>query len=140
MKEKSFRGLVYFGLIAACLLLYGGTLSYPFVFDDHIYLLENPLVVDAHSFSFPAHFTQFANSPAKLGVDPDLSVNFILRPFSYLTYYLNYAASGWKPNGFRAVNIVLHLLNSLLVFEVLWLLARRAGAERDSWTTSARFI
>src|SRR5687767_5662879 len=81
-------------LLVIGVLLYSYTLPYPFIFDDEIYLVANPLVTDARSFIFMGDFHTFANYSKKLGLDPDLSTNFILRPVTYLTFHLNYLLGG----------------------------------------------
>jgi tetratricopeptide (TPR) repeat protein len=113
-------------LIGIGVLLYGYTLPFPFIFDDHIYLLNNPLVQDSHSFGYLADFHTFANRAKRLGLDPDLSTNFILRPFAYLTFHLNYLAGGWSPPGFRVVNIAIHCANAVLLYALLLRLLHQA--------------
>lgn len=121
-------------------MLYGYTLSFPFVFDDHIYLVDNPLVKDARSFAFMRDFSTFATASKNMGLDPDLSTNFILRPVSYLTFHLNYAADGMRPRGYRAVNIAIHCLNAVLLFQVLFYLLRTSPKRGNLTEFSAGFI
>ena len=59
MNLRRFPSLAVAAILAAGLLLYGRTLPFPFVFDDHIYLVGNPLMKDLHSFAFPADFAAF---------------------------------------------------------------------------------
>jgi Flp pilus assembly protein TadD len=106
-------------LVLIGLALYGYTLPFPFVFDDHIYLVNNPLATDARSFRYPFEFHDFANRATSLGLQVDLSTNFILRPFAYLTFYLNYLAGGLQPPGFRAVNILIHCANAVLLLALV---------------------
>jgi Tfp pilus assembly protein PilF len=129
--------LLALGLILGLgLLLYGHTLPFPFVFDDHIYLVGNPLMKDASSFYYQGDFTKFASLSRKLGLDPDLSTNFILRPVTYLTFYLNYVLDGMRPHGYRAVNIVIHLANAFLLFLLLARVLRTSakGGARSSFS------
>jgi protein O-mannosyl-transferase len=53
------------------------------------------------------------------------------RPFSNLSFALNYYFSGQQVFAYHLVNLLLHLLGSLLVFFNLRLLFRRAGLNRD---------
>jgi tetratricopeptide (TPR) repeat protein len=127
-------------LIATGAFLHGHTLPFPFVFDDHIYLVDNPLVKEIHSFAYRGDFVAFSTYSRRLGLDPDLSTNFILRPVTYLTFYANYVADGMKPRGFRAVNIAIHCANAVLLF---LLLSHLLGASRKSGsiaTASEGFI
>lgn len=130
MNLRRFPSLAVAAILAAGLLLYGRTLPFPFVFDDHIYLVGNPLMKDLHSFAFPADFAAFATLAGRMGLDPDLSTNFILRPLGYLTFHLNFALGGLNPAGYRAVNIAVHLVNALLVFAIVRrLMAPRPGGD-----------
>jgi protein O-mannosyl-transferase len=126
-------------LVAIGLLLYGYTLPFPFVFDDHIYLVNNPLATDARSFRYPFEFRDFANRATSIGLQEDLSTNFILRPFAYLTFYLNYLAGGLHPPGFRAVNIGIHCANAVLLLALLQRLLRHARPVAAT-AGSAQFI
>ncbi len=136
--DPRFRWISISLLIVLGWLLYAGTLSYPFVFDDELYLTKNPLVTDRHSFGFLWNFSQFANYPKQQGLDPDLAINFILRPVSYATFYLNYAADGFSPRPFRAVNILIHCANAVLIFLTLRLLLSKIKTSLSSY--SIRFI
>lgn len=120
--------------MALCAALYAWTADFPMVFDDEMYMKNNPLFLDARSFNYPVRFIEFANIPGKLGGDPDLATNFITRPVSYATLRLNYWLDGFNPRWFRVVNVVIHATSSVLVFALSWLLLRRGGkgAGRDS--------
>lgn len=106
-------------------ILYGRTLSFEFVFDDWSYVLENPLLKRLESFAYPLHFTEFATSGEREGFDPDLSLNFILRPVAYFSFFIHHALGGFDVGGFRIVNIAIHAANACLVF---LLVARMAKA------------
>lgn len=98
-----------FALAAAALLcafVYSVSLHGPFLFDDHSYITSNPLIRD-----FSAFFGR-----AQAGVNENVDIHFGNRLAAFFTFALNYAAGGPDPAGFRAVNIVLHALNSFLVY------------------------
>jgi tetratricopeptide (TPR) repeat protein len=135
-----FRPLVVGLILTLGLLLYGHTLSFPFIFDDHIYLVDNPLMKEFSSFYYQGDFSRFANLSRQLGLDPDLSTNLILRPVTYLTFYLNYLLDGMQTRGFRAVNIAIHLLNALLVFHLLTRLLRHSAKRGALTVFSVNFI
>lgn len=126
-------------MIGACLALYVRAADYPMVFDDRMYLTDNPIFRDASNFTFPFHFTEFAQKPAKMGVDPDYAVNFIMRPVCYATFYLNYLFNGFQPRWFRVVNVVLHTGSTLLIYVLLHLLLG-AGSSQPVESSSRRFI
>lgn len=106
------------------------------VFDDDMYMRTNPLFKDPQSFSYPFRFKEFVNYPAKIGIDPDLATNFITRPLAYAGFYLNYRLDGFNPRWFRVANIVIHLLNSILVFA----LVRRLMARSENSTVQGSSI
>ncbi|MBL9145764.1 MAG: tetratricopeptide repeat protein [Verrucomicrobiaceae bacterium] len=118
--------------IAVCVALYGRTLDYPMVFDDEMYLRNNPLAGKAESFGYLGHLHEFANRPAQLGLDPDLATNFIMRPVAYATFYLNYWFDGFTPRWYRALNILLHATNVILIAGLTGLLLRRLNVNRHS--------
>ena len=120
------HGVVAGVVLALCAGLYGWTADFPMVFDDEMYMKNNPLFLSASSFNYPSRFTEFANIPAKLGADPDLSVNFIMRPVSYASLLLNYALDGFHPRWFRVVNIIIHAANAILIYALLQLLLRKS--------------
>ncbi|GEP44688.1 hypothetical protein BGE01nite_39790 [Brevifollis gellanilyticus] len=120
-------------LITALLLavlpwfLYSHTLHFEPLLDDDPYIFHNPLLKDSESFLYPLYFKTFALSADKWGISPDVPLNFILRPFAYLTFYLNLNFGGPETAGFRLVNISLHMLNGMLLF----LLAQSLAGRKD---------
>ncbi|MEE9274793.1 MAG: tetratricopeptide repeat protein, partial [bacterium] len=105
------------GILAAALLVYAATLSSPFVHDDLTLIGENPAVqqsgriLDAFTTDYWA---------MRVG---DEKRDRLYRPLTTLSLALNRALGGNAPEGYRAVNILLHALASLLLFT----LARRFG-------------
>lgn len=126
-------------VVVAC-LLYAFTVPFPFVFDDYIYLVNNPLAQNPRSFGFLFDFNTFANASTRMGLDPDLSTNFILRPFAYLSFYANIAFDGLRPHYFRLVNIFVHILNAMFLYALLHHLLERFPEPGGFSRRSARFI
>lgn len=114
-------------LIGITVLLYWRTADYPMVFDDITYLQQNPLFVDPQSYSYPFHYQEFLNRPSQLKIDPELAMNFALRPVAYATLYWNYLLDGFNPHGYRLFNVAVHAANSCLVYFVLLTLFRVAA-------------
>jgi Tfp pilus assembly protein PilF len=111
--------LLLLGVLASAIL--GPTLHYKPVFDDEVYLVNNPIFKDFKNFSnLLLDFTQVATFASKNLLDSDLSTNFIMRPLTYGTFHLNFRWGGLDPWGYRFVNICIHLANALLV----WALSR----------------
>jgi len=123
--------MTVFVLLGAAIVLYGSTVHYPFEFDDHLYIVKNPLFKNPANYQLPTHVLDVAAKVETEGLDPDLSTNFILRPFTYLTFYWNYLHGGDDPAGYRVVNIAIHGANAVLLYALLFNLFRDSrGMER----------
>ncbi len=120
--------------LIVCLLLsltaglYSWTTDFPMVFDDYTYLIDNPVFQAPDKFSYLSNFEEFATRPARMGSDPDYAVNFILRPVAYASFALNHAFDGYKPHWYRVLNILIHALNSVLIYALLHTLLRRSAS------------
>ena len=120
--------------------LYLGAMHHEPVLDDRDYVLNNPLLDDAGSFLYPFDFVEFANGARARGMDPDFSLNFITRPVTYLTFYANRLAGGTSVSGYRAVNVLIHACNGMLLFGILALLAREARGSSRVWPSALAAI
>ncbi len=140
MNETICRRLTILLLVVLGVLLYVPTLSFPFEFDDIGYLVNNPFFKDIRYFGFWIDIPSFATEARRLGLDRDLSTNFILRPVTYFTFFLNHAVAGLEPRGFRAVNIVIHCANAVLLFDILWMVLRSSGKRGVLSVGSVAFI
>ena len=87
------------GIAVITLLAYLPALKNGFVWDDQYYVLSNTL---AQSFSIPGIFSSF------------LGGNY--HPVTVFVFALQYHLFGTSPMGYHAVNLALHLANTLLVF------------------------
>lgn len=114
--DRGYGCLVMVAIVMTGLLLYAKTADFPFVFDDIHYIVDNPLIKDISYFSQLTDIRQFVQIDEKLGIDPDLTTNFILRPLSYLTFALNYRFHSLEPAGYRMFNVSVHILNSVLLY------------------------
>jgi tetratricopeptide (TPR) repeat protein len=99
--------------------LYGFTLSFPFVFDDRIYILGNPLFTGIDAFRSYFDLDEFVDSNLQRLSHADLTISFLLRPMAYLTFYFNFLVGGTEPLGYRLVNIALHIANAMLLYHLL---------------------
>ena len=125
--------------LAIALLLYGATVAYPFQFDGIFYVQHNPLLKDIRNFALWSHFSEVATAYERVNLMPDLATNFVLRPVSYFTFYLNYAFGGEKPESYHVVNILIHWANATLLFVVLRQVLARPGRTHLAGA-SCRFI
>lgn len=86
-------------------LVYANSLGNGFTFDDHAIVEDNPslLTLDVvHIFSVPYW--------------PNREHAGLYRPLTTLSLAFNYAVHGFDPFGYHAVNVLLHVLNSVLVY------------------------
>lgn len=93
-------------LVLLPVLVYAQSLGNGFVaLDDELLILDNPKV---HGLTFEHVRDAFTT------YDPELYV-----PLTLLTYQMEYALFGPNPVAFHATSLLLHIMNTLLVFAVL---------------------
>lgn len=101
--------------LAAAWFVYGWTLDAPFLLDDQQAIQFNEAIRTIW--------------PPWVALDPPAAdVSFARRPVTNLTMALNYAIGDLQVEGYRLFNLVLHAVNSLLLFLLAGrLLSLRAG-------------
>jgi tetratricopeptide (TPR) repeat protein len=117
--EASHPALLAGSLILLTFLAYLPALHCGFIWDDNLYVTQNPMLTDAHGLHeiwFSAH-TQ--------------SQYF---PLVYTTFRLEHALWGLNPFGYHLINILLHGLNAALV----WMVLRRLQVPA-AWLAAAIF-
>ena len=89
-------------------MAYGQCLNYPFVYDDLSGIVENPVISQAETIgqAFRALLAQW-------------------RPVTHASYALTHAVFGFSQPAFHATNVIIHILNTLLVFGIGIRLATR---------------
>ncbi len=110
-----FGGLLF----AAVVLVYQHAWSAGYIWDDDMYVTNNPLLTAADGlrriwFSFDAPSQYF--------------------PLTYTTFLFEHAIWGFDPAGYHWVNILLHATNALLLWRLL-----RALNVRAAWFAAALF-
>ena len=108
--------------LAAAWFVYGWTLGAPFLLDDQQAVQFNEAIRTIW--------------PPWVALDPPAAdVSFARRPVTNLTMALNYAIGDLQVEGYRLFNLVLHAVNSLLLFLLVGcLLSLRAGlSQRLAW-------
>jgi protein O-mannosyl-transferase len=114
-------------LALLCAAVYRNTFHVPFIFDDLPAILQNPAIRRLWPLS---------------GVFTSVFPGLAARPLIGLSLAVNYALGGYDVVGWHLFNLVLHFLNSLLVFGVV----RRAlgsktpmegGPNRTLWVAYA---
>ncbi len=100
--ERLGTGWLALLLVAVTLAVHGRTVGFGFVFDDHDYVLRNPLLAGGLSWeSVRAAFTT------------DHSANW--HPLTWCSHLVDVELFGHDPAGHHAVNVALHALNAVLV-------------------------
>lgn len=112
-KTPNFVFLIFF--LAIVLSLYAATLTYGFIFDDSYLIVDNQYV---RNLSLKGIFSTdvFHFRPQVAGDRGEY-----YRPMQLLTYSLEYIIWRMNPFGYRLDNIILHSLNSFLVFLLVYL-------------------
>ena len=113
----AFRGvsswLVLVVLAGAVWAVYGRSLDAPFLFDDDASVLTNT--------SIRALWPMVGASERRGPLNPPIEIPTSARPLVNLSLAVNYHFGGVDPRGYRAINILLHLLCAML----LWAIVRR---------------
>src|SRR5262245_41534857 len=101
-------------------ILYGGSLTSPFVYDDLVHIVQSPLIRSFNTVFDGAALSAALKQP---------------RPLLLITYGFNYATTGMDPVAFRSINLIVHAANSLLVFLIVLELGRSAAysQRRQFW-------
>lgn len=92
-------------LVILCALIYSNTLNSPFLWDERVFLLDNPIVRDLSFYYTP--------SRAAGGQEGALLDR---RYIGYLSFALNYRLHGYEVTGYHIVNTAVHILAAWLVY------------------------
>src|ERR1051325_8264356 len=101
--RSSISAAAAISLAVVAFALYANALAAPFVFDDDYAIVVNEQI---------RHIST-SLSPTERGSP------LAGRPLVSLTFAVNYALGGLDPRGYRLVNIAIHVVNALLLFEVV---------------------
>src|SRR3954463_1197176 len=108
------RGLWVLSIPILIFVIYANGLHAPFAYDDWIHILQNEAVTSFRSILDPDSLKRL--------VDPQ--VGLAGRPLLLATYGITYSNAGPEPSAFRLTNILIHVVNSILVFLIASELAR----------------
>lgn len=115
-----YRGACMVGMLTLFVLVaYANSLTNGFVFDDVFIIEKNPLVKGLEHIP-DLLLTEYWQGHRKDRTN--VTDTALYRPLPLITYNLNYAIGGLDPVGYHAVNVVLHLLVTWLVFRVALLI------------------
>lgn len=112
-KEKQLKSYLIVGLVAFA--VYANSLLNSFVYDDEFLVLGDASITSVSNA--PKFFT------GKEGFNQVFARYY--RPIVSLSYLIDYELWNFKPFGFHLTNVLLHVINSLLVFNLLMLIFHR---------------
>ena len=95
------------------LICYSNSLHNDFVYDDKSVIVENELVKDIHNI--PLIFTtSYWEGYHWEGVEKN--EQSLYRPLVIFSYALNYLINDLNPFGYHLINLLIHIINSILTF------------------------
>ena len=124
-RRHSYRAWLLILLSVPVILIYAGTLTGPFIFDDKNNIEENPHIRISRITS---------KGLATAAFDGPLH----RRPVAYISFALNYYLHGYNVVGFRLVNLIIHVINGILLYFFIRTTFRTPALQ--SWNTNARWI
>jgi tetratricopeptide (TPR) repeat protein len=120
------RYLIPLVIAAVGVLVYSNTFTVPFQFDDDVYVVNNPAIRDFRSFFHPGEIAS-GNTLSPTGIPTPLRLAFMTRILGYFSLAVNYHLHGLKVTGYHVVNLLLHILNTWLVYLILTQTLRLSG-------------
>ena len=106
-------------IIIACCVAYIPAMKAGFIWDDDVYVTNNPLLTTPGGLYL-------------IWTSGTITSQYF--PLTYTTFWFEYRLWGFNPVGYHVVNIAIHIINSLL----LWLVLRRLSVP-GAWFASAVF-
>lgn len=105
MKEASILVIIFLALITA--IPYLNTVQNPFMWDEEVVIVGNPLIKDMK------YLPQIFKTDIFGG---DIKAKGYFRPIYTLSFMFNYKLGGLNPAGYHIFNISLHVINVILVY------------------------
>jgi hypothetical protein len=102
--KSKLHYLALAGIVASIIIIYYPTLKAYFIVDDYMWI---NVVGDKGYQMLPSFFT-------------DVHEVGFFRPFIKLAFWLDYAVHGLNQEGYHITNIILHIINTLLVFSLCY--------------------
>ena len=97
-------------IISLSIAVYANTFNSPFLFDDSMYIADNPIIKE------PLIFLESDKIDTLPGAMQDIKEKFRNRMVGHFSFALNYMIHGFNVTGYHMVNLLIHLLNALLVY------------------------
>ena len=110
LANLSVRSVILILIILGA-LVYGRVLTFPFVHDDVVFIVNNPHISELNLNSILT-YTAFPNQDYP-------QINAYYRPLLEFIYRLEYKIFQFNPWGYHLTNVLVHGFNSLLVFFII---------------------
>lgn len=129
------RPFFIFLLFLASFLVYWNTISFEFVYDDNVQVVNNEWIKGIE------HIPEIFTSTVWEHIEGQPLTN-TYRPVMHMVYMAGYHLFGLSPWGYHLVNIILHAINSALVFIVASVLFGKGahGESEDKYGLVAPFL
>jgi Flp pilus assembly protein TadD len=128
------RHFTHLFLIATLgIIVYSNTFDVPFQFDDEIYIIENPIIKDFSYFTEPSKAVKFR-------FDSNVPIVRKTRSVAYFTFLANYKAHGLNLTGYHAANLLIHVLNTFLVYFLVILTFKTLFLRESSLKDHSQYI
>ena len=120
MKGLTFSRIAFI-LFALGLFLYGNAVFHPFVHDDVVFIQNNPKIGNLQNLA--GIFLK-----PTVSLDAPEVINAYYRPLLEVFYRIEFRLFNLRPAGYHFINVVIHILNSILVYRLIDLfVSRRVG-------------
>lgn len=115
VNSDSMNKLFILGLCLLCGIVYFNSLNNDFVFDDNALILNNNFIKSLKFLPliFKKSLSAYSSAITTMPYDKRY------RPLQLLTYNIDYKLWKFNPLGYHLTNVLLHLLNSILVYYLL---------------------
>ncbi len=113
-------------IILVVALVYANSLKNSFVWDDSIVVADNDFVKSWNNFHrlFNKSYLTKPSDIDYLGERDIGSGEFLYRPVSTLSYFIDFSIWKLNPFGFHLTNLFLHIINVILLFFLIILITR----------------
>ena len=127
LHEKNLQILLFTVLTISVLIIYFPTGKFDFVnIDDNSLIYENPTVIDKN-VSYKECFQRMRGG-----------VHY--KPLVFLSWKLEYNLLGDSPSHFHIINWILHLLNTLILFQLLIIVFKKVYTDRNKAIIAAFMV
>lgn len=132
--SKKIFNIPFIWIVNICIFIYFlvwiNSVFNGFVWDDEEQIVNNTII--QHLFNFPQIF-----SGATFGTGGAGLSGWFFRPFLTLSYMLSFAIFGQNAWGYHLIQVIFHLINSILIFKILQIIANE---KNDTKTRFLNFL